>query len=104
MEPNAINTYDALVAPGTGADVKSVGANDADTAIAVDTERGSQQPIAFGAPVFYGALSIAVVVGCYWFGGAAFRAGLEDQIKFLADNTQLKGRIVLDQVIARDLV
>ncbi len=37
-------------------------------------------------------------------GGAAFRAGLEDQVKFLADNTQLKGRIVLDQVIARDMV
>ncbi len=36
--------------------------------------------------------------------GAAFRAGLEDQIRFLGDATQLKGHVDLDKVIARDLV
>jgi ABC-type nitrate/sulfonate/bicarbonate transport system substrate-binding protein len=36
--------------------------------------------------------------------GAAFRAGLEDQIRFLGDNTLLKGHIALDQVIAHGLV
>lgn len=34
---------------------------------------------------------------------AAFRAGLEDQVKFLTDTKQLAGKIDLDGVIAHDL-